>query len=242
MSNYKLTIQYDGTGYAGWQAQSKQNTIQEKISESIEILLKEKIILNGSGRTDTGVHALGQIANFRTSARLDKNKFLYSLNSILPYDISILNLEQVDDDFHARFDAKRRSYLYLITKHKSAFFHKYSFYYHYPIDCVRINELSRFFIGQKDFTSFSKKKSDTKNKICEVYEAQWKETRGFVIFYISADRYLHGMVRTIVGTLLNAMKRDFTGEYIENIFAKKDREAASESAPANGLFLFKVKY
>lgn len=242
MSNYKLTIQYDGSGYAGWQTQSQQNTVQQKISESIGIILKEKINLIGSGRTDTGVHALGQVANFRTTKILEKNKFLYSLNSVLPSDIAVLDLEPVNENFHSRFDARRRSYLYLISKHKSALFYKYSYFYHYRIDCPRLNDLSRSFIGKKDFTSFSKKKSDTMNKICEVFEARWRETNGFVVFYISADRFLHGMVRTIVGTLLYAMKKDFDNGYIENIFAQRDREMAGESAPANGLFLFKVKY
>lgn len=242
LNNYKITIQYDGSCYAGWQTQAQQNTVQQKLSESIEIILKEKINLIGSGRTDTGVHALGQVANFRTSGTLDANKFLYSLNSILPYDISVLNMEKVSENFHSRFDAKIRNYLYLITKHKSALFYKYSYFYHYPIDCLRLNELSRSILGKKDFTSFSKKKSDTENKICEVYQARWKETNGFVMFYISADRYLHGMVRTIVGTLLYTLKKELNNEYIENIFEQRNREAASESAPANGLFLFKVKY
>lgn len=242
MNNYKLTIQYDGSRYAGWQTQSEQNTIQHKISESIGIILKEKINLIGSGRTDTGVHALGQTANFRTTETLEKSKFLYSLNSVLPEDIAVLNLKSVEENFHSRFDAKRRTYLYLITRHKSALFYKYSYFYHYPIDCRRLNELSFSIKGKKDFTSFSKKKSDTKNKICNVYEARWRETNGFVMFYISADRYLHGMVRTIVGTLLHALKKNLNNEYLENIFDEKNREAASESAPAKGLFLFKVKY
>lgn len=112
MNNYKLVIQYDGTEYSGWQIQKNQNTIQQKISDSIEIILKEKVNLIGSGRTDTGVHALGQVANFKTEQNIDVAKFIYSLNSILPNDIAVLKIEQVSEDFHARFDAKKKN-LYL---------------------------------------------------------------------------------------------------------------------------------
>jgi tRNA pseudouridine38-40 synthase len=242
MNNYKLTIQYDGTMYSGWQIQAKENTVQQKVSDSIGIILKEKVSLIGSGRTDTGVHALGQIANFRTVHTFDPNKFLYSLNSILPSDIGVLQLEKVSENFHARFDAKKRTYIYLISKHKSPFFFKYSYFYHYNTDCRLLNELSSIVIGKKDFTSFARKHSDTKNKICEVYEARWRETRDMVLFYITADRFLHGMVRTIVGTLLHTLKNDLDNKYLENIFAENDRTIAAEAVPAKGLFLFKVKY
>ena len=242
MNNYKLTIQYDGTNYAGWQIQAKQNTVQQKISDSIEIILKERVNLIGSGRTDTGVHALRQIANFKSEQNIEQDKFLYSLNSILPFDITVLKLEQVGENFNARFDAKKRTYIYLITKHKSPFFLKYSYFYHYQTDCTKLNHLSDSFLGKKDFTSFSKKNSDTNNKICEVYEARWRETKEFVMFYISADRFIHGMVRTIVGTLLYALKNELENNYIENVFLEKNRQAASEAVPAKGLFLLRVKY
>lgn len=242
LNNYKLTIQYDGTVYSGWQIQSGQNTIQQKMSDSIAILLNEKVNLIGSGRTDSGVHALGQIANFKTEQFIGNDKFLYSLNSILPQDISVLKIEQINEGFHSRYDAKKRIYIYLITKHKSPFLTKYAYFYHYQTDCTLLNRLSASVTGKKDFTSFSRKNSDTQNKICEVYEACWKETRDLVIFYISADRFLHGMVRTIVGTLLYAEKKNLDDKYLENIFSGKDRTLAAEAAPAKGLFLFKVKY
>ncbi|MCL5027643.1 MAG: tRNA pseudouridine(38-40) synthase TruA [Bacteroidetes bacterium] len=235
-----LTIQYDGTNYAGWQIQNNASTIQQKITDSIEVILKEKINLIGSGRTDTGVHALGQIANFRSENEIDLYKFKYSLNAILPFDISIIDIQKVNPSFHARFDAKKRSYIYLFSKFKSPFFIKYSYYYHGKVNCDLLNELSKNFLGEKDFTSFSRKNSDTGNKICNIYEVRWKETKGMIIFKIEADRFLHGMVRTIIGTLLKAVNE---GEnYIENVFTQKDREAAGEAVPPNGLFLFKVKY
>lgn len=137
---------------------------------------------------------------------------------------------------------KKRTYIYLITRHKSPFYFKYSYFYPYQIDISRLNKLCESFKGKKDFTSFSKKRSETKNKICEIYDARWEEMRDFVLFYISADRFLQGMVRTIVGTILYSLKNKLDNEYLENIIAKKNRESADEAVPAKGLYLFKVKY
>ncbi len=138
MNNYKLTIQYDGTNYAGWQFQQNAETVQQKISDAIKIILKDEINLIGSGRTDAGVHAWGQIANFQTFHDLDTFKFNYSLNSILPKDISIIKIEKKEEDFHARFDAVKRSYFYLFSKYKSPFFDRYSYFYH---DSLNIEHL-----------------------------------------------------------------------------------------------------
>ncbi len=242
MNNYKLTIQYDGTAYFGWQIQKNQITIQQKITESIEIILREKVNLIGSGRTDTGVHALGQVANFRTGSELDQYKFIYSLNSVLPPDISVTNIEKVSENFHSRFDAKKRIYIYLITRLKSPIYRNYSHYYHSAVDCDRLNKLSESVVGRYDFSSFSKKNSDTANKICEIYEAHWKQSRSLILFYISADRFLHGMVRAVAGTLLHALKRNLGNSYILQVINSKNREDAAEAVPAKGLFLYKVKY
>lgn len=242
MYNYKLLIQYDGTNYAGWQIQKNAVTVQQLISDSIFKLVKEKITLTGSGRTDSGVHALGQVGNFRTSEKLNTYKFIYSLNSILPKDISILNIEEVNEKFNARFDAKKRSYLYLISKIKSPFFNRYSYYYHNKVDIKKLNELSSYLIRKDDFSSFSKKNSETENKICNIFNAHWRETAQMIIFLIEADRFLHGMVRSITGTLLTAVKFNYGEDYIRRVIEMKDREAAGESVPANGLFLYKVKY
>ena len=150
-----------GTGYSGWQTQKNQVTIQQKIKESIEVILKEEINLIGSGRTDTGVHALGQVANFRTEQEPNPYKFLYSLNSVLPADISVLNMEKVPENFHSRFDARKRTYIYMISKHKSPFFSRYSYFYHFPIQCDKLNKLTESILGKHNFTSFSKRNSDT---------------------------------------------------------------------------------
>jgi tRNA pseudouridine38-40 synthase len=240
--NYRLIVQYDGTEYAGWQIQNNALTVQQVLSDKIKILIKEDINLIGSGRTDSGVHAFGQTANFKTKTEVDIYRFLYSLNSLLPKDIAVRTLEEVDINFNSRGDAKKRTYLYLFTKYKSPFYDKYSYFYHDKIDCEKLNRLSISFKGKKDFTSFCRTISDTENKICNVYNIKWKESKGLVFFIIEADRYLHGMVRTIVGTLLYAVKNNLNENYIENVFFERNRMAAGEAVPAKGLFLYKVKY
>jgi len=242
MNNYKLLIQYDGTNYAGWQYQTNAVTIQQKIVEALKTLIMEDVNLIGSGRTDAGVHAFGQVANFKTQQEIDLYKFKYSLNSILPRDISILDIKEVHQEFHSRFDAKKRSYLYFISKNKSPFYDRFSYFYHGLLNRDVLNSLSSNFIGEHDYTSFCKKNSETENKICKVVTAHWKETKGLIFFLIEADRFLHGMVRTIVGTVLHSFKNNLDESYIVNVLKSQNRESTGESVPAKGLFLFKVKY
>lgn len=242
MNNYKLIIQYDGTEYSGWQTQNGARTIQKTISDSIETIIKQKVNLIGSGRTDSGVHSIGQTANFRTEIEIDIYKFKHSLNSVLPPDISIIKMEKVGEDFHARFDAKKRTYIYIFTDYKSPFLRKYSYYYHSKLNIEELNIVSQSFIGNKDYTSFSKKNDDMENKFCEVYSAEWYENDYAKIFEISANRFLHGMVRTITGTILKAVESNDSLKFIEKIFSENRREAAPMAVPSSGLFLFKVEY
>lgn len=242
MNNYRITIQYDGSRYAGWQTQENAVTIQQMINDALELILKEKVKVNGSGRTDSGVHALGQVGNFRTEAELDLYKFKYQMNSVLPGDISIIKAEKAGDDFHSRYDAKKRSYVYLITAFKSPFLKNYSWYLNKEIDLDAMRSISAYFKGKKDYTAFCRKASETENKICEVYNIQWKRTSGITIFLIEADRFLHGMVRTILGTSFEALKKQDPAGYIKAVFEKKERSEAGEAVPAKGLFLYKVKY
>jgi tRNA pseudouridine38-40 synthase len=242
MHNIKLLVQYNGTAYSGWQIQTGSKTVQQTITDSIETITGEKINLIGSGRTDTGVHALGQVANFRINENPDLYKFSYSLNSILPKDISVISSAEVPENFHARFDARKRKYLYLFIKYKSPFYEQFAHRYFYRLDCGFLNRLSGAIIGKKDFTSFARKADETEDKICTVYDAVWRETKGFLLFFIEADRFLHGMVKTIVGTLLKAQKNYYDEKYIDEIFLAKNREAAGEAVPSRGLFLYKVWY
>lgn len=242
MNNYKLLIQYDGTKYNGWQYQLEKPTIQKIITEAIEVLIKERIILQGAGRTDSGVHAWGQVANFKCLKELDLYRFSYSLNSVLPKDIAIKKICKVSEDFNARFDARKRSYVYLIIDYKSPFYNRFSFYYTKKANIDLLNDYAKILIGKYDFTSFSKKSNEEINKECHIYNAVWKQTKGFTLFYIEADRFLHGMVRAIVGTQLELEKANKDKSCIEKILLEKNREAAGVSIPARGLFLYKVQY
>jgi len=160
MQNYRLKIQYSGKFYAGWQIQPNVNTVQGEIVKAINIISGTTINLIGSGRTDAGVHALGQVANFQIDKELNLFRFKHSLNSLLPDDISVSEITEVPAEFHSRFDAKKRSYLYLFTKAKSPFYNDFS--YNYPpifnFEIERLNEISKLLLGEHDFTSFSRKK------------------------------------------------------------------------------------
>ena len=219
-------------------------TVQQKIVDAIEIITKEHVNLLGSGRTDTGVHALGQAANFRTENELDLYKFRYQLNSILPNDISITKMEKVSENFHARFDARSRSYLYLFVNGKSPFYYKYAHYYP-PIDRIdfsQLNEISKALLGEHDFTSFSRKNPDVDDKTCNISEIRWRKGQDLSTFYITANRFMHGMVRTIIGTVLYTSEKNLDGNYLLEVLKKENREEADESVPAKGLYLFKVRY
>jgi len=242
LKNYKLIIQYDGTNYCGWQIQLNGESVQGVVQDTIIKIARENVNLIGAGRTDAGVHALGQTANFRIEQELDLYRFKHSLNSTLPRDIAVTSIEEVDEEFHSRFDAVKRTYIYLISKGKSPFYDRYSWWYHGKIDCIELNRLSESLLGEHNFTAFSRKASETENKICNIHGIRWKESKGLVIFYVEADRYLHGMVRTMVGTLLNSLKLKKDIDYLCDIINKKERESAGEAVPAKGLFLTKVKY
>lgn len=244
MRNYFLKIQYSGKNYSGWQIQPNVKTIQGEIVSKIETITGCRINLIGSGRTDAGVHALGQIANFQINSELNLFKFKHSLNSILPDDIAIKEISEVPLEFHARFDASKRSYLYLFTDNKSPFYNDYS--YHYPpvfnLDITKLNEISKLLLGEFDFTSFSRKKTDTENMVCNISLAQWKKVKNFMLFRIDANRFLHGMVRTITGTVLQIAEKKLTNTEIINIINQKSRESAGRAVIAKGLFLLDVKY
>ncbi len=244
MKNYKLEIQYDGTDYAGWQIQNNAETVQGILVEGIKKITGVNVNLLGSGRTDAGVHALGQVANFRIEKELDIFKFQYALNSVVPDSIAVKNISEVGEEFHSRFDARKRSYYYLIAKSKSPFYNRYSYYLkHYSkIDFHKINKLGRTLLGEHDFTSFARKKTEVNNKICTLYDLWFRESNELIYFYVEANRFLHGMVRTLVGTLLESAKHDYSTEYLSKTLAACDRDAAGRAVPANGLFLYKVKY
>lgn len=242
MKNYKIIVEYDGSEYSGWQIQPNSRTIQEEIRNAIKTIIKEDVNLIGSGRTDSGVHALGQAANFKCEGTLELGKFIYSLNAILPKSIAIRDAEEVPEEFHARFDARKRKYLYLITKKKSPFYYKYSYFYTKNLDISGLNKITPELIGKKDFKSFAKESDENSGTECEIYSAFWSEKRDFCIFSIEANRFLRGMVRTIVGTMLEMERKGLNKDYLREIIFSREREKAGMAVPPNGLFLYKVRY
>ncbi len=242
--NYLLKIKYDGANFAGWQIQPSQRTVQGTITKAIETLLKERVNLIGSGRTDAGVHAWGQVANFRFKEKLNLEKFIYSLNSILPDEIAISNVSAVAEEFHARYDARSRSYVYLFSLSKNPFYNKFSYRVEFlsNYDLNKLNEISRFLLGKKDFSSFARNKTEVKNKVCDLQKIHWRKQGDLIIALVEADRFLHGMVKSLLGTILKAYNESSPASYLTEVLKAKDRQAAAQALPSRGLCLFKVKY
>ena len=241
---YKMLIEYDGTNYHGWQIQPGVQTVQQAIEEALGIAVREKINLTGSGRTDAGVHARGQVAHFDTTKPVDLYRLKASLNGLLPDGIGIIQLENADDEFHARYDARQRVYHYYVTSEKHPLtIHKRAFIRPNP-DYDAMNEAASFLLGTHNFSAFCKIKSETKNRFCNVQAAKWtKESQpGDWFFKIVADRFLHGMVRAITGTLLEVGHGKRSGENIKETLLSEDRTLAGPAAPAHGLILEKVTY
>ncbi|MCE2415482.1 tRNA pseudouridine(38-40) synthase TruA [Candidatus Poribacteria bacterium] len=257
MRNIKLVLEYDGTNYHGWQTQPNLPTVQDTIEESLAKLTKTPIRIIGAGRTDTGVHAEGQVANFRTDSQIPVVAFQKGLNAILPRDIVVCSATEVSSEFHARFSATRRRYRYRILnrEYPSALLRQTSYCFQPEIDVSLTNELSQILVGKHDFSSFQKVGSDRINPVCEIYEAHWWKKEPYVYFEIEADSFLRGMVRAITGTILtlnskfwkpasctkNTKCRDAITQ-LRRILETKDRAAAGMSAPAHGLSLTEVKY
>jgi tRNA pseudouridine38-40 synthase len=244
MRNIKLSIEYDGTNYHGWQSQKKENTIQKVIECSIERIINSRVKLIGAGRTDAGVHALDQVANFLTDSEIPAELLKRGLNSILPYDIKIKDIEESPTDFHARLDAKGKIYQYMIlnSEYPSPFLNRYSWHIKKNLDLEAMEEGSKYFIGEKDFSAFMASGSRVNNRIREIRWARWTKRGDIIIFSINANGFLRHMVRIIVGTIVYIGLGKLSTLSIEDIFNSKDRKKAGITAPPQGLFLKKVIY
>jgi tRNA pseudouridine38-40 synthase len=240
--NYRITIEYDGTRYHGWQSQNNAIGIQNLIEKSIQKLTGKKIRVTGSGRTDAGVHARGQVANFHLSNPWAEYKLLKGLNAHLPEDIVISEVKEVPSEFNARFDAKRRIYQYFILDRETAIHRNFCWQVFYKLDKVNLFKLGPVLQGLHDFSSFSRLETQTESKMCEVFESTWRQESDFLIYRIEANRFLHGMVRTIVGTMVDTARGRFKEGQFEQIFRARDRNLAGQTAPAQGLFLEEVIY
>lgn len=242
MTNIKLTIEYDGTDFFGWQIQPKKRTVQKEIENALNKITGEKIRITGAGRTDTGVHAINQVANFLTDSNIGDKTIKKALNGILPKDIIIKNTEKTYIDFNSRFDALTRTYKYIIHKGRTAINRRFCREIFYNIDSDLIKEASDLLIGKKDFKSFCKIDESRKNSICNIKKAEWIEKPDEYIFRVESNRFLHKMVRTIVGTLIDIGRKKITPEHFLEIFYSHDRRKAGATAPAKGLFLESISY
>lgn len=245
MKTYKLTIEYDGSSYHGWQIQAGDITLQETLEKALSVMTKEAVRLAGSGRTDAGVHALGQTASFKTASTIPAEGFRAGLNSLLPDDIVILDCEEMPDDFHARFSAKAKTYQYRIYNQPLpvAVGRQYSWHVRKPLNIGAMNQGAGHIIGTHDFKSFEGAGSPKAHTVRTVFHAIVEKTsEGFVLFEITADGFLRYMVRNLVGTLVDVGMEKTTPEEFKEILEAGNRDRAGATAPAHGLFLVNVGY
>jgi tRNA pseudouridine38-40 synthase len=240
--NIRVTLEYDGSGYHGWQSQKNANTIQDNFESALFELTAEKIRITGSGRTDTGVHARGQVANFFIGKMLTTEEIEAGLNAHLPNDIVVIKVEVVPPEFNSRFAAKKRVYQYYILPGRTAIYRNFCWQLFYHFDYEVLQDLSALILGEYDFSAFSKVDASKPSKNCEVFHSEWRENSGFMIYRIEANRFLHGMVRTLVGTMIDVARGRFTSHEFREILHSKDRNQAGQTAPPQGLFLEEVHY
>ena len=246
MPNIKLILEYDGGNYYGWQRQSSLPSIQGTIEKTIHRISGEKTTVIGAGRTDAGVHALGQTANFKTRSRLRAEEWKRALNSLLPDDITAQEVKIVPDKFHARFDAKGKVYRYRIfnSRVRSALGRQYQFTVYPPLKISRMKTASLLLRGKHDFSAFQSGsiKDHPRSAICTIKRLIITRKEDAVWLTIEADRFLHQMIRNMIGTLLEVGKGKRSPAEIKKILASKDRSRSGPTAPAKGLYLMTVKY
>lgn len=244
MPTFRLLIEYDGSAFHGWQIQENAESVQGHLESAVETILKKPHRAVGSGRTDTGVHARGQVAHVQCSEIPDLGRLVRSLNGILPDTIAVLTAEPAENDFHARYDARRRIYTYHISTQARALDRSWRVLLRPAPNFDRMNEAAKTILGTHDFSSFCLSRSETENRVCTVDAAGWtRENRpGDFTFRIAADRFLHGMVRAIVGTLLEIGQGKREIDSIPDILETHDRRSAGPAAAAHGLVLDQVEY
>ncbi|MDQ5984632.1 MAG: tRNA pseudouridine synthase A [Syntrophus sp. SKADARSKE-3] len=245
MRTLKMVIEFDGTNYRGWQRQKNGLSIQQVLEEKIAVLTGEDVKVIGSGRTDAGVHAMGQVAHFKTNSQMNRVNLHKGLNSLLPRDIAVKVLEDVDDSFHARIDVKTKIYLYRIYNGttRSPLYRQYAWTIFQPLDRKAMTEAAKYLIGYHDFTSFSTVHTDVATFTRTIVDIGVMDgDGGFINIFVEADGFLRYMVRTIVGTLVEVGKGKRSPHDMPAILDARNRSMAGMTAPANGLFLKEVKY
>ncbi len=244
MSTYKLRLEYDGTAYAGWQRQPDRPTIQQALEDALRQITHSRISTVAAGRTDAGVHALGQIVSFRSDAPFSPHEWIRALNGVLPKDVSILDAEVVADQFHARYDARSKTYEYRILNQptRPALERLRAWQIANPLDVRLMRETFRYVLGKRDCTSFQGSPTDTQNPVCHVQRIDLVQEGRLIRFTIQADRFLKQMVRAFMGTLVEIGRGKRTPDEMAAILAAKDRRAAGPTAPPQGLYLLHVTY
>jgi tRNA pseudouridine38-40 synthase len=235
-------IKYNGTHYHGWQNQKNAVGVQQVVEEALSKLLREEISIVGSGRTDTGVHCVQQFFHADVEKEFKPTDLAHRLNAFLPRDIAIKNILLVKDDAHARYDAYERSYQYKITRGKDPLLVGYAYYFFRELNVPTMEQATALLLGEHDFECFSKVKTDVNHFICDIKQASWNQKGDLLVFTITANRFLRGMVRAIVGTLLDVGNGKLTVRQFQEILRSKDRKKAGMNAPPEGLYLVQVKY
>ena len=244
MRNIKLTIEYDGKDFNGWQKQPNKLNIQGEIERAIEEITGEKVDLIASGRTDAGVHAIGQVANFKIEKEIPIEKIPYALNSKLKKSIRIKKAELVDEMFHSRYTCKKKTYKYIINNSEQGTAIYRNLQYHFPekLDEIKMNKASKYLIGEHDFKSFKASGTSSKSSVRTIYNAEVKREGEIVTIELTGNGFLYNMVRIIAGTLVEVGVGKIEPEVINDIINAKDRLKAGKTLPPNGLYLVNVEY
>ncbi|MEG2304361.1 MAG: tRNA pseudouridine(38-40) synthase TruA [Lachnospiraceae bacterium] len=244
MKRIKLTIAYDGTNYCGWQIQPNGITIEEVLNNTLSKILKEEIIIIGASRTDSGVHALGNVAVFDTQTTIPPDRIAYALNRRLPEDIVIVKSEEVNADFHPRYCNSRKTYQYnIINTHTIIPTKRLTNYFvSYELDIEKMRQAAAYLVGEHDFISFCNIRTDVKDTVRTITEFSITQAGDEIQIVISGNGFLYNMVRIIIGTLIRVGRGFYEPKKIQDILEAKDRKAAGATAPAHGLTLVEIEY
>ena len=242
MRNIRFLLEYDGTDYVGWQIQDNGRSVQGELEKALAQLTQQSVRVVGAGRTDAGVHARGQVASFKTESVFGPDQLRNGANALLPDDVRVLGADAVAMDFHARYSARQRRYRYTIARVPHPLLRRYSWHCGYALDLGLLDSCAERMLGKHDFRSFCKNGAERESTSCTVAEAVWSEEGDVLTFEIAADRFLHGMVRALVGTMVDVARDHLSFDEFLRIIDARDRSAAGMSAPAQGLVLESVLY
>lgn len=242
MPNIKLILEYDGSNFCGWQYQPKRRTVQSEVQRALKILLKEEVGLHVAGRTDAGVHALNQVANFRTLVAVEPQRLPRKLNGILPRDVVVKQAEFVPEAFHARYDAVSRQYLYVLSRHPVAVGRGYAYFCKFPLAVEAMQAAAQHLLGEHNFRAFCASNTEDPHYLSRVEMVQWEDSGEKILVRLRANRFLRSMVRIIIGTLIEVGRGALPADEVAAILANQKRVQAGATAPPHGLFLERVYY